>query len=545
MLHYILQIVAFQVVFLLVYDVFLKRETFFNYNRFYLLSTAIASFFLPFIKLESIQTITPKDFVIVLPEVIIGAQNVPMNMNNKVTLLGDMVLEEPAKPLWQIIVLTGMVAAALFFIYKLIKLYWLQHKNPKRWRGNVLLVNLLKSNTAFSFFNTIFLGEELSEAQKPSILKHELVHVKQWHSLDLIGFEIMRILMWFNPLIYMYQNRIKALHEFIADETALKQTDKKVYYQDLLNQVFETHNLSFTNTFFKTSLIKKRITMLQKSKSKQAALFKYTLLIPVIFAMLFYVSCGKESVNSQLASEINLDQYSYQLSSKDGVVSPEVLEMKKAYEAFLTSNKDYVGWGEINEAEETTDYSMHHKDEEVPQNFSEGTITIPSGESYTIFYNENPFQDKTNADVAKEDIEKLYSHYYDEQGEEVPFYVIENVPTFTECKDLVTNEEKKKCTSNKIAKFVNKNFNTDLATQLGLEGRQRISVFFKIDEEGNVGSIGARAPHPELENEAKRVIAKLPKFIPGTQRGKPVIVPYSLPIIFQIHGDGSNANQYI
>jgi len=87
-------------------------------------------------------------------------------------------------------------------------------------------------------------------------------------------------------------------------------------------------------------------------------------------------------------------------------------------------------------------------------------------------------------------------------------------------------------TNKKISRFVQKNFNTDLAGDLGLTGRQRISVIFKIDKSGNVTGVRARAPHPRLEKEAIRVINLLPKMQPGKQRGKAVIVTYSLPIIF-------------
>ncbi|WP_115462647.1 energy transducer TonB [Winogradskyella aurantiaca] len=121
-----------------------------------------------------------------------------------------------------------------------------------------------------------------------------------------------------------------------------------------------------------------------------------------------------------------------------------------------------------------------------------------------------------------------------EEDVEVPFAVIENVPVFPGCEKKKTNDAKKKCMSEKISKFVNRKFNTDLAGDLGLSGRQRISVFFKIDKNGNITSVGARAPHPGLEKEAKRVIGLLPKMEPGRQRGKAVTVPYSLPILFQV-----------
>jgi len=116
---------------------------------------------------------------------------------------------------------------------------------------------------------------------------------------------------------------------------------------------------------------------------------------------------------------------------------------------------------------------------------------------------------------------------------EVPFAVIENVPEYPGC-ERGSNADKRKCMSDKIAKFVQRKFNTDLAGDLGLSGRQRINVIFKIDKNGNVTGVRSRAPHPRLEKEAARVINMLPKMKPGRQRGKPVIVPYSLPITFQV-----------
>ncbi|MFV9552335.1 energy transducer TonB [Algibacter sp. PT7-4] len=120
-----------------------------------------------------------------------------------------------------------------------------------------------------------------------------------------------------------------------------------------------------------------------------------------------------------------------------------------------------------------------------------------------------------------------------EEDIDVPFSVIENVPIFPGC-EKGSNTAKRDCMSKKISQFVNKKFNTELASDLGLSGRQRINVIFKIDKTGTVTGIRARAPHPGLEKEAKRVIGLLPKMKPGKQRGKPVNVPYSLPIIFQV-----------
>ena len=120
-----------------------------------------------------------------------------------------------------------------------------------------------------------------------------------------------------------------------------------------------------------------------------------------------------------------------------------------------------------------------------------------------------------------------------EEDVEVPFSVIENVPEYPGC-EKGTNSEKRKCMSKAIEKFIQKKFNTDLANDLGLTGKQRISVIFKIDKNGNVTGVRSRAPHPLLEKEAERVVNLLPKMKPGRQRGRAVVVPYSLPITFLV-----------
>ncbi len=118
--------------------------------------------------------------------------------------------------------------------------------------------------------------------------------------------------------------------------------------------------------------------------------------------------------------------------------------------------------------------------------------------------------------------------------EDVPFAVIENVPVYPGCESEKTNQAKKDCMSAKIQQFVGKKFDTELANDLGLDGVQQIYVQFKIDKNGDITDVRARAPHPRLEKEAKDVINALPKMTPGRQRGKAVGVLYALPIRFQI-----------
>ncbi len=121
----------------------------------------------------------------------------------------------------------------------------------------------------------------------------------------------------------------------------------------------------------------------------------------------------------------------------------------------------------------------------------------------------------------------------EEVMEDVPFAIIEDVPVYPGCKG---NKAKlRACLQEKIQKLVMKKFNSELASDLGLSpGVKRIFVMFKIDKNGNITDVQARAPHVKLQQEAIRVVKLIPKMIPGKQRGRPVGVKYSLPIAFRV-----------
>lgn len=111
---------------------------------------------------------------------------------------------------------------------------------------------------------------------------------------------------------------------------------------------------------------------------------------------------------------------------------------------------------------------------------------------------------------------------------------VQNVPIYPGCEKHSSNSKRKTCMSDKITKLVSKKFNSEIVGDLGLNGKQRIQVQFKIDKTGNVTNIKARAPHPGLEKEAIKVIKKIPHMIPGKQNDKNVDVIYSLPITLQV-----------
>jgi protein TonB len=123
-----------------------------------------------------------------------------------------------------------------------------------------------------------------------------------------------------------------------------------------------------------------------------------------------------------------------------------------------------------------------------------------------------------------------------EDTAEVSFSIIEKVPVYSGCDENMGNQALKQCMGSQIATFIGKNFNKKLVKTLNLPaGKHRISVQFKVDKEGNIVGVRARAPHPVLEKEAIRVVRLIPKMDkPGIQKGKPVIVPYGFPISFTV-----------
>ncbi|NMH87206.1 M56 family metallopeptidase [Flavivirga algicola] len=338
MVQYIINTIAFQLFFLIIYDLFLKKETFFNWNRFYLIGTSLLALVIPFIKINRLKEVLPQEFMFSLPEIIVGNTS---STNTNALPSGSVLMTSKSLWSWETVLYIGMLLATFLLLFKVAKLVLIISKNPKSKIGNLFVVSLLNSHAAFSCFHYIFLGEQINEKDKAAILKHEMVHVKQRHTLDLLFFEALRILFWFNPLVYMYQSRMMQLHEFIADKQAIENQNKKDYYENLLSQFFQTKNISFINPFFKQSLIKKRIVMLQKSKSKKINLLKYALLVPMIMGMLIYTSCGtQKSVKREevpLTDQIN--QLKSAIEHKGEITSEEEKQAMKNLSVVLNKTK--------------------------------------------------------------------------------------------------------------------------------------------------------------------------------------------------------------
>ena len=509
MLDYIIKVLLFQTLFLAVYDLLLKRETFFQWNRTYLIITSLLSYIIPMVKVNRISEFVPQEYVVLLPEVILSPTTTIEQSFDWSTLLFNS---------FQYIFWIGIMIASVIFIIKLYRISQLISNNEKENRGSYLLV-LLENNSAFSFFNYIFLGKATDAKNKQQIIDHELVHVHQKHSIDLILFELQRIVCWFNPFSYLYQNRISELHEFIADSKAIKETDKTIYFNKLLSQTFGVQNISFINLFFKRSLIKKRIAMLRKNKSKELIKLKYLLLIPILSGMLVYTSCEKNESDKQNKNEKRL----ITLYMGDGV-KIDKKEIKSEKEGYF----DIYMFGAEPKGKEITYADLTEEEKQELDNekymFKNENAKF---QSYKIFENEDgvkALQQIINwKGMKKSWTSKDYSNY-----EDVPFAAIDQSPIFPGCENT---EEPRKCFQDKVKEHVNDNFDTSITNSLGLESdKKKVYVQFEISKTGAITEIKARGPHEALEKEALRVIKTLPKMVPGEENGEKVTVKYTLPI---------------
>ncbi|SEL61047.1 Signal transducer regulating beta-lactamase production, contains metallopeptidase domain [Aquimarina amphilecti] len=309
MFYYLLQILIFQLVFLLIYDLLHKKDTFFNWNRLYLLIVPFLSLALPFIEIDFLNSSATEAYVSTIEKTIIASTERtilnPNSINDNSNTFSESI------NWWLIIYLMGITINIILLILKFHKLHILRNVSNISRAFDKRIVILPNSSHAFSFWNTIFLGDALTEEEKKNIISHELVHVNHKHTIDQIGIEILKVLLWWNPLIYIYQARITLLHEYIADSVTINKVNQRNYIEQLLNSAFQTEKITFINQFFNQSLIKKRILMLQKSQSKSIAKFKYLLLIPVITGILTYTSCkddgASKSEDATITQEENND----------------------------------------------------------------------------------------------------------------------------------------------------------------------------------------------------------------------------------------------
>ncbi len=287
MISYIIENILWQSGFFFFYLIFIKKETFFRVNRFFLLLTLALSYLLPWITLP-IHIDIKTNLYQKLEPVILGTQNLKTQWELQ-TYSGLTLF-------W----ILGSMVVFGFTLYNLLKIYRLYKQNRREKAGKIILIRVPGLKNAFTFLKYIFIEKNLKPDVQAKIITHEKVHVEELHTWDLILIQILKISFWFNPLIYLFEKQIKEVHEYIADQKVIKKFNKKEYLNLLLQNRFQNYELSFVQTFFQKSILKKRIKMQNKKQSPKIHYVKYAGIMAVIFGLSFLINaCEKQTENNE------------------------------------------------------------------------------------------------------------------------------------------------------------------------------------------------------------------------------------------------------
>lgn len=269
-MEYLLWANAYLAIFYGFYWFFLRKETFFQLNRAYLISGALFSFLIPILDLrifkassELFSTVLPFSTTLPLAEINSGI----ISENSPESGLSTLAL----------IYIIGCSLSVIWLLYRI----FVFKKN----------LNKPSSGDAYSFLSFIRVDPDMDGYAK--IVAHEDIHAQEYHSLDILFFEFIQIINWFNPIVYLLLWSVKLNHEYIADEKATDSKDDRINYANLLvSHAFSTPVHSIMNNFFNKPFLKNRVTMLFKNKSKKSILIRFSLLIPVML-LAFALQSGK------------------------------------------------------------------------------------------------------------------------------------------------------------------------------------------------------------------------------------------------------------
>lgn len=548
--HYLLLVNFYLILFFGFYALLLRKETFFQLNRAYLVAASLLSFLIPLIQANWITNLFITQQV--QRTVYSGTLNlmdlspiiVSANQTSGVTL-GE-------------IVNAVYIAVTLFLVVRL------------AWQLFVLkkTIDQPAPSAAYSFFKKISLGEKVS--QSSVIAEHEAVHAKQWHSVDVMIIETVVIINWFNPVVYLYRFAIKYIHEFIADKQVIDGgADKADYALLLLSQTFDVGTHHLVTPFYNHSLLKERIKMLQKNKSHRLMLAKYGLSAPLFILMMILSSATVK--NSKAIKAIN---------SK----TEDALQMPAANVVDVIAENGRVPDGQNSTTlqADTVPDKVFSQVEQTPE-FPGGLQAFGGFLASTIKY---PAVDKTNkvqgrvyasfivekngslsdvkalrgpsATLEQAAVEALLKSPKWKPGMQngklvrVSFTVPVNftLPAGSDAKAPSQTPDNNAYAQAEVMpmfpggvdaflKFLASNVKYPKEDrEKGISGK--VFCTFIVEKDGTLSDIKAvRGPSEAMKAEAVRVLMRSPKWTPGTSKGQPVRVSYTVPLSFTLAADNN------
>ncbi|MDX1407459.1 MAG: M56 family metallopeptidase [Saprospiraceae bacterium] len=564
MWNYLLQATLCMAILYVPYHFWFRKETFFGFNRGYLLISLVISALVPFLP-RWIQLDQP--VAITMPAIELSA----VTQFQAATVSSDQVH-------WTEMAATGYLIIAGLLLLRIIRdilaIYRMWRTGERRIAHGVSLVIHEKASAPFSFFNVVFVSHATLADDRlfEHVIQHELQHVRGKHSMDVLLLEVLCAVFWLSPLVYLYRRSIRAIHEYLADNIVTQ--EKRIdYAQLLIAQTYSGLRLALTNQFYQSQL-KSRITMMMKEPSHRLRKWKYLLAIPLVAASILLFSfrdAAPSPVSGMAQAQLDtVPQEIFKVVEEmprfPGCEDLE-LEGKARYDCaqkklleYIYSNLQYpeaaskngvegrvVGQfvierdGSVSNIGIVRDIGAGCGDEvkRVLQSMNDnGLRWVPGrqrGKAVRVQFS-IPVSFKMDKE-EKPQMKKPASSTYDVKGE--TFKVVEQMPRFPGCEDLDgTDQDKFNCSLKKLGQYVGENLKyPEEARANEIEGT--VIVRFVVEPNGTISSIqSVKSLGHGTDVEVIRLMESMnemgSKWTPGRQGGKAVRVELTLPVQFRL-----------
>lgn len=505
------------------YKLLFSKETFHRFNRIALVSLMLLSLVLPFFHYSTGSAVGA---LLELEEIVAVAYSASDNIVNA----------EPQVPLnmliiaWAMVIyLVGVVAMAIRSLIIYISLARVLHQGKVEDNSkyglpsNIRLVVHDKAMSPFSWMNYIVVSETDLKDASESILAHEMGHVVNRHTLDLILTELCLIFQWFNPAMWLMRQELQAIHEYEADEAVLDYgVNAKQYQLLIIKKAAGSRLQSITNSLHQSS-IKKRITMMLKQKSNPWAKAKLLAALPLA---VLCVSCLSSPEASEITNQVSEGKVSDIFANMQENGAKKTVYL--SYDA--TNNTAVTIIASVDKDGKQTTYPVTDEelkkiyaedgslalivDREIPMQF----VTDFKNRLRELEVNRVWYSSLGEDGKVKIETETARSYY---KSDEDAFTVVEEQPVFPGGeRELMTYVKN------------NLKYPAECAEE-GVQGR--VTISFVVDKDGSVVEAEAmKSPDERLTAEAIRLVESMPKWKPGRQDGEAVRVKYVLPVTFRL-----------
>ena len=538
MLAYFLKINVAIALFYAFYRLFFYKDTFFTWRRVALLCFFAVSAVYPLLNIQTWITeqepmVAMADLYadIVLPEFTLTPEKTTFDWKS-------ILLQTAGFVYWG-----GVALLAGRFLVQLAGIIRLAFRSRKTKIGNTNVHLLKQADGPFSFFHWIFIHpashteEELSE-----ILTHEQAHANQWHSIDVLISETACVLCWFNPFAWLMKREIRTNLEYLADNRVLETGhDSKSYQYHLLGLSHYKAAATIYNSFNVLPL-KKRIKMMNKKRTREIGRTKYLMFLPP--AALLMIISNIEAVartTKEMAKDV-IEAVEENLAPNE--TAPDMkaaTEPVPAETPMPQQDKDklVVYKGKV--------VDKDGKPVERAEFFIDGMYKLPQDQSFVTDKNGNfsfkAFKSTPMIVVWKKDGKQMAVQVPAETQNISDMKIVMNREWLNPPVDDPDNPVFEVVESmpefpgggmTAMMQFLSKNIKYPVNAQKnGTQGR--VTVQFIVNIDGSISNIGIiRGVDPELDGEAVRVISTMPNWKPGTQKGKPVRVKYTVPVMFRL-----------